>query len=248
MNYQPRIPGMDFTGRVYGRFARETKDTVTGKLCIVKGPFLPCADENRFQREADILQQLPLQGVAGLRQCFRERRRCWLVFDRIPGATISDCGFGNLFPERAGWLIAKLSRILSMCHQRGWAHCDICPANVQLHGSKVWLLDFGASLALGKRYPWQRQVRPAWSSPSLLEGKGRVSPTDDVYSLLLLSGLLLTGQQPFPGPSRTDFSRWSRRLDRPGRLSRRQWHFLQRSLEHPNNLTAQDLAVQALGW
>ena len=141
--------------------------------------------------------------------------------------------------------MARLSKILEQCHNRGWAHCDVCPGNILVKGSQLCLLDFGAALALGQRFPLRRQVRPVWSSPSLLTGKGRVSPTDDVYSLLLLSCYLLSGQT---APVRKDFSRSARALDRPNRLSRRQWHFLQQALECPERVTIQDLAIQALGW
>lgn len=246
----PQILGMACTGRRYGRFAREFQDTVTGRLCVVKGPFVPETIDKQFEHEADVLQRLAIQQVVGLRQCFRERKRCWLVFDRLPGCTLSydvmSCKT-TTHHQRVGWLVVRLARTLALCHDRGWIHCDICPANVLVNGSQFWLLDFGAALALGQRYPQRRQVRPIWSSPALLAGEGRVSPADDVYSLLLLACYLLTGL-PHRELQRKDFYRSARPVITSRCLSRRQWHFLQQGLEHPGSVTLPDLAVQALGW
>ena len=46
---------MTYTGKRYGRFAREVRDTLTGKLCVVKGPFVHSADDSRFAHEARVL-------------------------------------------------------------------------------------------------------------------------------------------------------------------------------------------------
>ncbi len=227
---------------------------------MIKGPFQNCRDNDRFSREAHILSHLVCDGIVGLRHCFRQEKKCWIVLDYLPGHNLKDLQNKSLLSvDKAGWIIGRLGRLLEFCHQRGWAHCDICPENIQSHGSRIWLLDFGASLSLGQAYPWRRQVRPVWSSPALLDGKGRVSPADDTYSLTLLACQLLTGQHPakrftadtsdaVPTHHAAANSRWARKLQRPGRLSRRQWKFLQDALEHPAGLSAQDLSVQALGW
>ena len=238
---------IELTGHVLGRFTREAYDRVTGRFCIIKGPFSPCDDGGRqFAHEAEVLSALAMREVVGLRQCFRDRRRCWLKLDWLPGTNL---GRQPSCPARAGWMIARLARILRACHSRGWIHGDICPGNVQVDGQRVWLLDFGAALALGQHYPWRRQVRPEWSSPALLAGEGRVSERDDAYSLMLLACLLLIGQQPpSPSPGSAEFRHWARKLHRPSRLSRRQWSFFRRLLEKPDEVKIQDLAIQAVGW
>ncbi len=242
-----------YTGRIMGRFTREARDRMTGKLCIIKGPFSSSPFEQRFSHEARVLSELSVTGVVGLRQCLRLSGRCWLVLEHLPGQSLErelDHGvvsYGAVKPDRAGSLIARIARIVHLCHRQGWVHCDICPANIQIQGSQVWLLDFGAALAKGGLYPWCRQVRPGWSSPALKAGQGLVSEADDVYSLLWLAVVLLSHQRPL-SLSECACRRNYRQLQRPRYLSRRQWQFLRRGLEHPGQIAVQDLADQALGW
>ncbi|MCL6271095.1 protein kinase [Sansalvadorimonas sp. 2012CJ34-2] len=228
------------SGPVFGRFTREVRDTLTGCRLVMKGPFSPSPLEERFAHESKVLSQLNIEGVVGLRNCLRAPRRCWLIMDRLPGNSLDKV---SIAPERAGWLIARIARLLALCHQKSWVHGDICPGNIQVNGRKVWLLDFGAALPLGKRYPVKRQMRPVWSSPTLINGSGKVSTGDDVYSLMLLGCSLLSGSRR-ACPKVHSGCRWQR----PGRLSRRQWRFISQGLERPETIHIHDLVTQALGW
>lgn len=70
---------------------------------------------------------------------------------------------------------------LGCLHEAGFAHLDICPANILVSTRGVtWLCDLGHIRAIGAH---MRSVsRPAYASPELLE-RGEVSASADLFSI-----------------------------------------------------------------
>lgn len=121
----------------------------------------------------------------------------WLVMEYVPGPSLQDIldgptGVGVL---RATNWAAQLADALVGLGRAGVVHQDLKPANVIVTENKECrLVDFGVA--------WSPHARvfgggtPAFMSPEQVSNQN-VTPKSDVYSLGLLSHLMLTGHHPF---------------------------------------------------
>ncbi|HEY9663030.1 MAG TPA: serine/threonine-protein kinase, partial [Allocoleopsis sp.] len=127
------------------------------RLCVLKQLKLVADDpqvhllaQNRFQREAAILEELgeACEQIPALYAYFEENDQFYLVQEWIEGQTLSDkVRAEGLFSEvMIRQLLADILPVLCFIHDRGIIHRDIKPSNIILRrttGQPV-LIDFGA--------------------------------------------------------------------------------------------------------
>jgi eukaryotic-like serine/threonine-protein kinase len=141
---------------------------------------------NRFLREAQIVAQLPPDGIVGIHGLGRlPRGGYFMVMDLVDGQDLRAWrNAGAVPPAQAARWVAALAEVLGRVHAAGFVHGDLKPANI---------LDFGFSRAMGSvdspRYRGEVGGTPAYLAPELAaQSQPQTGPTIDIFGL---GGVLL---------------------------------------------------------
>lgn len=172
----------------------------------------------RFEIERDILSRLRHPYIAGLIDGGTIARGApYLAMELVDGVPIDEYCDGNRLriSERLA-LLEKVAQALQHAHQSLIVHRDIKPSNILVTADGIpKLVDFGIAKLVSEpgvtqgvgsnavalqhdatTYFGHRALTPDFASPEqLLEGK--VSTASDIYSLGILSTMLLTGRRPY---------------------------------------------------
>ena len=104
-------------------------------------------------------------------------------------------------------IIGEVADALAYAHQRGVIHRDIKPENILLEGRHAVLADFGVARAVLEARTGDRLTNtgmsvgtPGYMSPEQVAGDV-VDARADVYALAIVAYEIITGKQPFTGPS-----------------------------------------------
>ena len=139
----------------------------------------------------------------------------YLVLELIPGVDLRERvrARGRLPALEAAELVAAVADVLHYCHEQGVVHRDVKPQNVVLTpAGRVVLIDFGLVRRDRLRQAWESQDAasltqegavlgtPAYMPPEQLGGSA-ADARGDVYSLGATLYHLLTGREPFLGPT-----------------------------------------------
>ncbi|HVS60388.1 MAG TPA: protein kinase, partial [Gemmatimonadaceae bacterium] len=113
---------------------------------------------------------------------------------------------GKLPVEDALKVVREVADALDYAHRHGVVHRDIKPENIMLHDGHAMVADFGIGKALSAvddQLFTQTGVSvgtPAYMSPEQASGDA-VDGRTDIYSLGCVLFEMLTGEQPFTGPT-----------------------------------------------
>jgi serine/threonine-protein kinase len=163
-----------------------------------------------FQREASILYQIKHPQIPQFRAAFSQNQRLFLVQDYVEGKTYRELlaqrkSKNERFTEAEVLrLLQQLLPVLDYIHSQGIVHRDISPDNVILRERERTpvLIDFGVvkDIASKVQYPdltlSATTVGKMGYAPSEQIQTGRAYPNSDLYSLAVMSIVLLTGQEP----------------------------------------------------
>jgi serine/threonine protein kinase len=192
-------------------------DRVTENLanCVIK-QFCPTAinatDKARslFHQEADRLAQFQTQvQIPRLLAHFEQANQLYLVQEWIDGETLDqELRREGLFPEAKIWaLLGEMAAILAIVHGEEIIHRDIKPSNIlrrrsgqgsgQGSAGQLVLIDFGVAKVFDLEA--SNQTATILGSPDYMapeQGRGRVFPASDLYSLGATCVYLMTGAAP----------------------------------------------------
>lgn len=159
-----------------------------------------------FKREYEIIQTLPIQGIARAYNFDSMHDRWVIILEDFGGKSIDLLHLaGHLSLTQFLPLAIDIVDILSQIHQRNFMHKDINPSNILLNPKtqQVKIIDFGIATMLSRE-------NPTFRNPTLLEGTlAYISPEQtgrmnraidyrtDFYSLGVTFYELLTGHLPF---------------------------------------------------
>jgi serine/threonine protein kinase len=114
---------------------------------------------------------------------------------------------------RAVAFVEKVARAMSVAHAGGIIHRDLKPANILVRpdGEPV-VLDLGLAKDENSTLPTLTGDHdllgtPAYVAPEQLRCRGGIGPGVDVWALGVVLTECLTGERPFPGPSRDQLYR-----------------------------------------
>ncbi len=164
------------------------------------------ADEDRVQREFELIRSLDVEGVVRALDLRRVGDQLVLLLERVPGENLAEFARGQALELDVFWSIAtQLTDILARTHAARVVHRDIKPANILLEAEtgQVYLADFGISVLLEneRRHIYDSDVFVGTLPYISPEQTGRTSRTvdfrSDLYSLGVTFYELLTGCRPF---------------------------------------------------
>jgi serine/threonine protein kinase/Tol biopolymer transport system component len=206
-------------GEVY-----RAKDTRLGRDVAIK--VLPDAFAHdaermtRFEREAQVLASLNHPHIATIHGLEESNGVRALVMELVEGPTLAERIGGH--PMEDALSIAKqIAEGMEYAHERGIIHRDLKPANVKLTADgNVKILDFGLAKALDvPTPPGNSSISPtltlegtragvilgtaAYMAPEQARG-AIVDKRADIWAFGVVLYEMLTGKQPFAGPTISD--------------------------------------------
>jgi serine/threonine-protein kinase len=186
-------------------------DLKDGKLVAIKVPHAEMEADpilvERFNREAEIGQQLDHPGIVKTYDC-EQRSRNYMVIEWVEGRLLRSIlnQEGKLPIDRAIRLTLAMCDALDYMHKRGVVHRDLKPENIMVDGEdRIKLIDFGIAMKEDARRltfagPNPLLGTPDYISPEQVKGQ-RGDQRSDIYSLSVIFYEMLTGQPPFSGPN-----------------------------------------------
>jgi eukaryotic-like serine/threonine-protein kinase len=163
--------------------------------------------EKRFIQEGRIVARLSHEGIVGVYDVGRDKRRVpYVALEFLEGRTLSAVLLEGPAPEwrESLGLVAQVAEALDHAHAQGVVHRDIKPANVMvLPSGRAKIMDFGlAKHDAGAELTSTGQFMgtPLYMSPEQALGEDLDSRTD-LFSLGSVAYTLLTGKRAFEGDS-----------------------------------------------
>jgi serine/threonine protein kinase len=162
-----------------------------------------------LEREILVMKDLRHEGLVTLKQAFQDKTNIYLVLDLLKGGELFDriIEQESFSEEDASTITAQLLHALDYMHSKGCAHRDIKAENVLLvdkTSTKVKLADFGLANALGEASKFQSCVGTTdYMAPEMLESL-KYSFGVDVWSLGVLTYIMLSGYPPFYGKNENE--------------------------------------------
>ncbi|MBV9577663.1 MAG: protein kinase [Chloroflexi bacterium] len=160
----------------------------------------------RFQREARVAARLEHPNIVPIYDIGEGSGAFYIAMRFVPGRSLADiiASDGPLRLERVLRLLTQVASALDYAHRHGVVHRDIKPSNILVEDDdQVSLADFGIARATDA----SRITRvgflvgtPSFMAPEQVQGLD-VDYRADLYSLGVVSYLMVTGQAPFHADS-----------------------------------------------
>lgn len=161
----------------------------------------------RFEREAEILQQFRHPNIVRFLAVGRSKGTSYFAMEFVPGTTLD-----HLLSERGPlpWkevaeLGLQVCEALHYAHEHGVVHRDLKPSNLMVtEDGKIKLADFGIAKdldATALTATGRTLGTAAYMAPEQIRGTPAVSHKTDLYALGVVLYQLLTGRLAFDGTS-----------------------------------------------
>jgi serine/threonine protein kinase len=161
----------------------------------------------RLHREARAAATLSHPNICPIYDVIEQSGTCFIAMGYVAGKPLSAYLGKKVQSEReVAKVVRKLALALEEAHAQGIVHRDLKPSNIMIdkRGEPI-VMDFGVACF----FDAQTQTRltqqgslvgtPSYMSPEQIEGKTKVGPASDIYSLGVVLYELLTGRCPFRG-------------------------------------------------
>ena len=162
-------------------------------------------DRLRLRKEAEILSNIRHPQIPEFLDFNERGTHSELVVELIPDASMCEVlRNGEAVPET--WR-NEISDAIRSLHDLGWSHADIKPANILIDGGHAYLVDLNSAAPHGELYSEipDRSFTPSFAAWGQVVGRGRVSVSDDLFSLALTDFVRSYRRHPFDGRSILEF-------------------------------------------
>ena len=159
----------------------------------------------RFEREADILQQFRHPNIVRFLSVGRYRGTNYFAMEYLTGGTLEDVleKRGPLPWREVVTYAMEVCDALHYAHQRNVIHRDLKPSNLLLsEKGQLKLSDFGIAKDLDGEAltaPGRTLGTAAYMAPEQIRGEPPISHKTDLYALGCLIYQMLAGEVPFKG-------------------------------------------------
>ena len=156
-----------------------------------------------MRSEILVMSHLRHPNIINLYEAYERRRHVYLVMEYCPGGNLTK--FRNSPEPRAKRIVRDVCSALEYMHSKGVAHRDIKLENIMFdrHG-QVKMIDFGlATKYLSNEYSnMTDMVGTLYSmAPEVIEHEEYDAQQTDMWSVGVVTYMLLSGQEPFWGPN-----------------------------------------------
>jgi tetratricopeptide (TPR) repeat protein len=189
-------------GRVYKAEDQELGDVVALKT-LLSGS-IASIDQDRLLREVQICRRITHPNVVRVYDMGRFPGGLFITMEYLEGQTLDRelRAHGPLSLARVRDLLAQLLAGLEEAHQMRIVHRDLKPSNVFVHGERVKILDFGIARQedhdVNLTTTGEVLGSPKYMSPEQIQGE-ELDGRSDLYSLGVLTFLMLVGREPYTG-------------------------------------------------
>lgn len=165
-------------------------------------------EEDQLANEMRILQEISHPNILPLVEYFETDTRVFIVTDIYEGGELFDeiIARGDFTDRDASLVINQLLSCLAYLAKKNIVHRDFKPENILLEKTKnlesIKVIDFGHAVEFDKNgsKPLTKRVgTPYYMAPELL--KGKYGHKVDIWSVGVISYILLCGSPPFGGES-----------------------------------------------
>jgi serine/threonine protein kinase len=177
----------------------------------------------RFLAEARLLRRIASDRVVRVHDVGTHDGQPYFVMDFVAGGTLEDVADGSLDAQDALVLAEQSARAVAELHAAGVLHRDIKPSNLLLDAEpgglgRVLVADLGSAKRLAEASGITvTTATPSYMAPEQALGRP-IDERCDVYSLGVVTYVLLTGRLPFDvSDPMTLVTRTA--TDRPARLA-----------------------------
>ncbi|HEV8631291.1 MAG TPA: protein kinase [Thermoanaerobaculia bacterium] len=192
-------------GRVYKAEDQELGDTVALKTLLSSAAF-DSSDQDRLLREVQICRRITHPNVVRVYDLGRFPGGLFVTMEYLEGRTLDQelRATGPLPLARVRELLAQLLAGLEEAHQLRVIHRDLKPSNVFLTAERAKILDFGIARQegpdAGLTMTGEVLGSPKYMSPEQIQGE-ELDGRSDLYSLGVLTYVMLAAREPFTGKS-----------------------------------------------
>ncbi len=151
----------------------------------------------RFNAEAELLQQLQHPRIPRVYSHFTDEGRHYLTMDFIRGEDLEQIieREGRIDEQRVLRWADEICDVLSYLHGKGFIYRDMKPSNVMIEPSgDVKLIDFGIAKLFKPTERGTQIGTPGYAPPE--QYQGLATPQSDIYALAATLHHLLTGRDP----------------------------------------------------
>ena len=162
-----------------------------------------------IQNEVNILAEMDHENIIYLHQVYENRQHVILVLELVGGGELFDFISERewLTEEEASYFVKQILLGIKHMHSKGVAHLDLKPENVMLKGAnshELKLIDFGVSKKLSKDVEVREMLGTTeFVSPEVINFEP-ISLNSDMWSLGVISYIMLSGASPFLGDTQQD--------------------------------------------
>jgi len=198
----------------------ECKEKDIGKWYAVK--ILSRKDRKNtslFQKERKILNMLNHSNIMVYVESFSDRLNYYIVSELYEGGELFERIVNqrnSLTEARVSYLVRTMLLAVQHCHSKNIVHRDIKPENfvfrTRAKDSELVLIDFGCAMQVDDEKRYKDLVgTPYYLAPECAKRKykrtGRVLKSSDVWSIGIISYMMLTGRPPFDGKTNNEILR-----------------------------------------
>ncbi|MBE9236702.1 protein kinase [Anabaena aphanizomenioides LEGE 00250] len=155
----------------------------------------------RFQIEANYLQQCVHPNIAKIYEYFLENNTAYMIMELLVGKSLDQilATEGILAENRVKNYFLQIAEALKVIHSHNLLHRDIKPENIIIvDPDQAVLIDFGAAreFIAGQTGDMTRILTPGYAPYEQYIQKGKRFPGTDIYALCASMYELLTGKLP----------------------------------------------------
>jgi eukaryotic-like serine/threonine-protein kinase len=169
-------------------------------------------DVARFRAEASAAAQLDHPHIVPVYAVGDHQGQPYFLMRVIEGTSLARrLADGPMPPRETATLLVPICHAVDYAHRRGILHRDLKPSNILIdHEGRPHVADFGLAKRLDAgpslTSPGAIVGTPGYMPPEQVvgEGRGRVGPASDVYSLGAILYQMLTGRPPFQAATALD--------------------------------------------
>lgn len=190
-------------GKVYVAQDREFID----RLVAIKRVVVFDDDKKKaFQKEVEIMKELDHPNICKLLETYEQGRFMFFVMEYCEGGEVFDriMEHGMIAENTTANIVKQSASALTYAHNRGIAHRDMKPENIcfctqDIGNTNIKVIDWGLGFYFGEARMKSAVGSLTYAAPEVLEAQGVYACSCDVWSLGVLTYVMLCGKPPFWG-------------------------------------------------